>query len=73
VPVSCFISLDLDQVASRSPNDDVTMLVQDTIQDVETADRGIRSIGGAVLIAASLARYIGAWGRIVILPLATGL
>jgi len=38
----------------------MTMLEQDTIQDVETADRGIRSIGGAVLIAASLAWYIGA-------------
>jgi len=57
---SCFISLDVDQVASRVPNDDVTMLEQDTIQDAETAHRGIRSIGSAVLIAPSLLGYIGA-------------
>ncbi|MCE9661679.1 MAG: DUF2892 domain-containing protein [Burkholderiales bacterium] len=43
------------------------------IQNVGTVDRVIRIIAGAALIAASLLGYIGAWGWIGIVPLATGL
>ena len=43
------------------------------IQNVGTVDRVIRIIAGAALIGASLLGYIGAWGWIGIVPLATGL
>lgn len=43
------------------------------IQNVGTVDRVIRIVVGASLIAASLLGYIGAWGWVGIIPLATGL
>jgi hypothetical protein len=43
------------------------------IQNVGTVDRTIRILGGAALIAASVLGYIGAWGWVGIIPLATGL
>jgi Protein of unknown function (DUF2892) len=43
------------------------------IQNVGTVDRVIRILAGSALIAASLLGYIGAWGWIGVVPLATGL
>jgi hypothetical protein len=43
------------------------------IQNIGTVDRGIRIAIGAALIAASVLNYIGAWGWVGIIPLATGL
>lgn len=43
------------------------------IQNLGTADRVIRILVGAGLIAATLLGYIGVWGWIGIVPLATGL
>lgn len=43
------------------------------IQNVGSIDRVIRIAAGVVLIGASLLGYIGAWGWIGIVPLATGL
>lgn len=43
------------------------------IQNVGTVDRGIRIVLGAALILATLLGYIGAWGWIGVVPLATGL
>lgn len=43
------------------------------IQNVGSVDRVIRILAGVALIAASLLGYIGAWGWIGIVPLATGL
>ena len=43
------------------------------IQNVGTVDRVIRILAGVALIAATLLGYIGAWGWIGIVPLATGL
>ena len=43
------------------------------IQNVGTADRVIRILAGVALIAASLLGYIGAWGWLGVIPLATGL
>jgi len=43
------------------------------IQNVGAVDRVIRIVAGASLIAASLLGYIGAWGWLGIVPLATGL
>lgn len=42
-------------------------------KNVGTVDRVIRIVVGASLIAASLLGYIGAWGWVGIIPLATGL
>ena len=42
-------------------------------RNVGTLDRIIRIIFGAALIAAALTGYIGWWGWIGIVPLATGL
>lgn len=41
--------------------------------NVGTVDRVIRILAGVALIAASLLGYIGAWGWLGIIPLATGL
>ena len=49
------------------------LLENDMNQNVGTVDRIIRILAGAALIAASLLGYIGAWGWIGIIPLATGL
>ena len=43
------------------------------IANIGTVDRGIRIVVGVALIAASLLGYIGAWGWIGVVPLATGL
>jgi Protein of unknown function (DUF2892) len=43
------------------------------IQNVGTVDRVIRILAGSALIAASLLGYIGVWGWIGVVPLATGL
>ena len=43
------------------------------MQNVGTVDRAIRIVAGAALIAASALGYIGPWGWIGIVPLATGL
>ena len=43
------------------------------LQNVGTVDRVIRIVAGLALIAASLLGYIGVWGAIGVLPLATGL
>lgn len=43
------------------------------IQNVGSVDRVIRIAAGVVLIGASALGYIGAWGWIGIVPLATGL
>ena len=43
------------------------------IQNVGTVDRVIRIVVGVVLIAATVSGYIGAWGWIGIVPIATGL
>ena len=43
------------------------------IQNVGTVDRVMRIVVGVALIAATVSGYIGAWGWIGILPLATGL
>ncbi len=43
------------------------------IQNVGTVDRVIRIVVGSSLIAASLLGYIGVWGWVGIIPLATGL
>ena len=42
-------------------------------RNIGTLDRIIRIIFGAALIGAALAGYIGWWGWIGIVPLATGL
>ena len=49
------------------------LLEKDVIQNVGTVDRGIRILVGVALIAASLLGYIGAWGWVGVIPLATGL
>lgn len=43
------------------------------IQNIGTSDRVIRILVGVVLIAARLLGYIGAWGWLGVIPLATGL
>jgi hypothetical protein len=43
------------------------------IQNVGGIDRVVRITAGVALIAASALGYIGAWGWIGIVPLATGL
>jgi hypothetical protein len=43
------------------------------LQNVGTVDRVIRIVAGLALIAASLLGYIGMWGWIGVVPLATGL
>jgi len=43
------------------------------IQNVGTVDRSLRIVLGAALIVASALGYIGAWGWLGIIPLATGL
>jgi len=43
------------------------------IQNVGTGDRVLRILAGAVLIVAGLLGYIGAWGWLGVIPLATGL
>ena len=43
------------------------------IQNVGTVDRAFRVLAGVVLIAASLLGYIGVWGWLGVIPLATGL
>jgi hypothetical protein len=48
-------------------------LGEDMIQNVGTVDRVIRIVAGASLIAASLLGYVGVWGWVGIVPLATGL
>ncbi|ACK51494.1 conserved hypothetical protein [Methylocella silvestris BL2] len=40
--------------------------------NVGTIDRTIRIVGGAGLIVATLAGWIGPWGWIGVVPLATG-
>ena len=43
------------------------------IQNVGTVDRVVRILAGGLLIAASLLGYIGPWGWLGVIPLATGL
>jgi len=43
------------------------------LKNFGTADRVIRIVAGLALIAASLLGYIGLWGRIGVVLLATGL
>ena len=43
------------------------------LHNVGTVDRLIRILAGAALIAASLLGYIGAWGWIGVIVLATGM
>ena len=43
------------------------------IQNVGTVDRVFRVLAGAALIGASLLGYIGTWGWLGVIPLATGL
>ncbi len=43
------------------------------IQNVGNVDRVVRIVAGAALIAASVSGYIGVWGWIGIVPLATAL
>lgn len=43
------------------------------IKNVGTVDRTIRILAGVGLIGASLLGYIGAWGWVGVIPLATGL
>jgi hypothetical protein len=43
------------------------------IQNIGTVDRGIRITVGVILIGASLFGYIGVWGWLGVIPLATGL
>ncbi|PNG25421.1 YgaP family membrane protein [Methylocella silvestris] len=40
--------------------------------NVGTIDRTIRIVGGAALIVATLAGWIGPWGWVGVVPLATG-
>lgn len=42
------------------------------IQNVGTVDRVIRICAGVALIATTASGYIGAWGWIGVMPLATG-
>ena len=42
------------------------------LQNVGTVDRVIRILAGLALIGASLLGYIGLWGWIGVVPLATG-
>jgi hypothetical protein len=42
-------------------------------QNIGAMDRGIRLVAGLALILLALAGYIGAWGYIGIVPLATAL
>jgi hypothetical protein len=66
--------LDLDHAGPADSDDHVPLLSEkDMIQNVGTVDRVIRIVAGAALIAASVLGYIGAWGWIGIVPLATGL
>jgi hypothetical protein len=43
------------------------------IQNIGTIDRGIRILVGVVLITATVLGYIGLWGWLGVIPLATGL
>ena len=43
------------------------------IQNVGSFDRVLRILAGVALIAATLLGFIGAWGWIGVVPLATGL
>jgi hypothetical protein len=43
------------------------------IQNVGQLDRSIRIVAGVALIAATVLGYIGIWGWIGVIPLATGL
>ena len=43
------------------------------IQNIGTVDRAVRIGAGVVLIAATLLGYIGLWGWLGVIPLATGL
>jgi hypothetical protein len=42
-------------------------------KNMGTIDRSLRIVAGLALIGASLAGWIGAWGWLGIVPLATGL
>ena len=42
------------------------------LQNVGTVDRVVRILAGLALIGASLLGYIGLWGWIGVVPLATG-
>jgi hypothetical protein len=67
--------LDLGQGAIFDSDDHVPSmhLENDMIQNVGSVDRVIRIAAGVLLIGASVLGYIGAWGWIGIVPLATGL
>lgn len=43
------------------------------ITNVGTVDRSVRIVAGALLIFAALMGWIGAWGWIGVVPLATGI
>ncbi len=43
------------------------------IQNIGTVDRVIRIVAGVALITATLLGYIGLWGWLGVIPLATGL
>jgi hypothetical protein len=43
------------------------------LQNVGPVDRVIRIVAGLALIAGSLSGYLGVWGWIGVVPLATGL
>jgi Protein of unknown function (DUF2892) len=49
------------------------LVAKDMTQNVGTVDRVLRILAGAALIVASLLGYIGTWGWVGIIPLATGL
>ena len=49
------------------------LLERNMIHNVGTIDRSIRIAAGVALIAATLLGYIGVWGWLGILPLASGL
>lgn len=50
-----------------------TLTESDMNHNVGTTDRVIRIVAGLALIGASVLGYIGAWGWIGLVPIATGL
>lgn len=60
-------------LALQNPSNMFMPLEKDMIHNVGTVDRAIRILAGAALIAASLLGYVGAWGWLGVIPLATGL
>jgi hypothetical protein len=66
--------LDLEHVGPARSDDDVQGTREKVmIHNVGGVDRVIRIVAGVALIGAAALGYIGAWGWIGVVPLATGL